>query len=97
MTVSPSRRRLTTIVAASLWLVLAFLIWNVCFDYGVRMTQFRFLAARSAFLRGAGPRVEMADVMARGISRSAQWATLACTPCIAIAVVVALAGWQRRT
>ena len=39
MTGSPSRRRLTTIVAASLWLVLAFLVWNVCFDYGVRMAQ----------------------------------------------------------
>ena len=37
MTASPSRRRLTAIVAASLWLVLAFLVWNVCFDYGVRM------------------------------------------------------------
>ena len=71
MTVSPSRRRLTTIVAASLWLVLAFLVWNVCFDYGVRMSQFRFLAARTAFLRGTGPRVEMADTMSQGIGPSA--------------------------
>jgi hypothetical protein len=66
MTGSPSRRRLTTIVAASLWLVLAFLVWNVCFDYGVRMAH-RFLGARSAFLRGPGPRVEMADTMSQGI------------------------------
>jgi hypothetical protein len=54
MTGSPSRRRLTTIVAASLWLVLAFLVWNVCFDYGVRMAQFRFLGARSAYLSRQG-------------------------------------------
>jgi ABC-type nitrate/sulfonate/bicarbonate transport system permease component len=97
MTGSPSRRRLTTIVAASLWLVLAFLVWNVCFDYGVRMAQFRFLGARSAYLRGKGPRVEMADAMAQGIGQSAWSATLACAPCAAVGIVVALAGSQRRT
>jgi hypothetical protein len=97
MTVSPSRRRLTTIVAASLWLVLAFLVWNVCFDYGVRMAQFRFLEARTAFLRSTGPRVEMADAMAKGIGQSAWRATLASTPCAAVGMVVALAGWQKRT
>ena len=97
MTGSPSRRRLTTIVAASLWLVLAFLVWNVCFDYGVRMAQFRFLAARTAFLRGAGPRVEIADTMSQGIGQSAWRATLACAPCAAVGMVVAFAGWQRRT
>jgi ABC-type spermidine/putrescine transport system permease subunit I len=97
MTVSPSRRRLATIVAASLWLVLAFLVWNVCFDYGVRMTQFRFLEARTAYLRGTGPRVQMADAMSQGIVQSAWRATLACAPCAAVGVAVALAGWQRRT
>ena len=97
MTGSPSRRRLTTIVAASLWLVLAFLVWNVCFDDGVRMAQFRFLGARTAFLRGTGPRVEMADTMSQGIGESAWRATLACAPCAAVGVVVAFAGWQRRT
>ena len=97
MTGSPSRRRLTTIVAASLWLVLAFLVWNVCFDYGVRMAQFRFLGARSAYLRGKGPRVEMADTMSQGIGQSAWRATLASAPCAAVAMVVALAGWQKRT
>jgi hypothetical protein len=97
MTVSPSRRRLTTIVAASLWLVLAFLVWNVCFDYGVRMAQFRFLEARTAFLRGKGPRVEMADAMSQGIGQSAWRATLASAPCAAVGMVVALAGWQKRT
>jgi hypothetical protein len=97
MTGSPSRRRLTTIVAASLWLVLAFLVWNVCFDYGVRMTQFRFLEARTAFLRGTGPRVEMADAMSQGIGQSAWSATLACAPCAAVGIVVAMAGCQRRT
>ena len=97
MTGNPARRRLTTIVAASLWLVLAFLVWNVCFDYGVRMAQFRFLGARSAYLRGKGPRVEMADAMAQGIGQSAWSATLACAPCAAVGIVVALAGSQRRT
>ena len=97
MTGSPSRRRLTTIVAASLWLVLSFLVWNVCFDYGVRMAQFRFLGARSAYLRGKGPRVEMADTMSQGIGQSAWSATLACAPCAAVGIVVAIAGCQRRT
>jgi len=81
MTGNPARRRLTTIVAASLWLVLAFLVWNVCFDYGVRMAQFRFLGARSAYLRGKGPRVEMADAMAQGITRSAYRACLSIGTC----------------
>jgi ABC-type spermidine/putrescine transport system permease subunit I len=97
MTVSPSRRRLTTIVAASLWLVLAFLVWNVCFDYGVRAAEYRFLEARTAYLRGTGPRVEMADAMAKGIAQSAWRATLACAPCAAVGMAVAWAGWQRRT
>jgi len=97
MTGNPARRRLTTIVAASLWLVLAFLVWNVCFDYGVRMSQFRFLAARTAFLRGTGPRVEMANTMSQGIGQSAWRATLASAPCAAVGMVVALAGWQKRT
>jgi len=97
MTGNPARRRLTTIVAASLWLVLAFLVWNVCFDYGVRMAQFRFLEARTAFLRGRGPRVEMADAMSQGIGQSAWRATFACAPCAAVGMAVALAGWQRRT
>ena len=92
MTASESRRRLTTILAASLWLVLAFLIWNVCFDYGVRIAQYHFLAARTAFLRGTGPRVEMADAMAQGIGQSARWASLACAPCVAVGVVVVLLG-----
>jgi len=96
MTGNPARRRLTTIVAASLWLVLAFLVWNVCFDYGVRMSQFRFLAARTAFLRGTGPRVEMANTMSQGIGQSAWSATIACAPCAAVGIAVALAGWQRR-
>ena len=97
MTVSPSRRRFTTRLAASLWLVLAFLVWNVCFDYGVRTAQYHFLADRTAFLRGTGPRVEMADAMAKGISQSAWRATLAGAPCAAVGIVVAWSGWHRRT
>lgn len=90
MRVSPARRRFTTIIiAASLWLVLAFLVWNVCFDYGVRMSQFRFLAARTAFLRGTGPRVEMADAMASGIALSARRALLLSSPFAAVAVGLA--------
>ena len=92
MTASPARRRLTTIIAASLWLVLAFLVWNVCFDYGIRMSQFRFLEARTAFLRGRGPRVEMADAMARGVSRSAHQADLACAPCVAVGIAIVVLG-----
>src|SRR5262249_297803 len=94
MTASPSRRRLTIIVAASLWLLLAFLVWNVCFDYGVRMAEFRFLAARTAFLRGTGPRVEMADAMEQGVGQSARWASLACAPCLVVGLAVAWRGWQ---
>jgi hypothetical protein len=95
MTVSPRRRRLTTIIAASLWLVLAFLVWNVCFDYGVRMSQFRFLAARTTFLRGAGPRVEMADAMASGITAAARRATLCSAPCAALGLGLAWFGGRK--
>ena len=80
MTARRSRRRFTALLAASLWLVLAFLVWNVRFDYGVRMAEFRFLSARTAYLRGRGPRVEMADAMAKGIADAGRSASLLALP-----------------
>lgn len=81
-----SRRRL---MAAVLWAVLAFLVWNVRFDLGVRRSATRYLVARGAYLQGKGPRVEMAPAMRDGVAESARVATLFATPPLVIALVMA--------
>ncbi len=59
------------ILAAVLWFVLAFLVWNVRFDFGVRASARSYINQRALFLRGAGPRIEMASAMRAGIHDSA--------------------------
>ena len=59
------------ILAAVLWFVLAFLVWNVRFDFGVRVSARSYLNQRALYLRGAGPRIEMASAMRAGIHDSA--------------------------
>ncbi len=59
------------ILAAALWFVLAFLVWNVRFDFGVRASARSYINQRALFLRGAGPRIEMASAMRAGIHDSA--------------------------
>ncbi len=68
------------VLAAALWLVLAFLVWNVRFDYGVRVTARSYLNHRALYLRGAEPRIEMASVMRAGIHDSAGRGDRACDP-----------------
>ena len=82
------------ILAAALWLVLAFLVWNVRFDYGVRASARSYVNQRALFLRGAGPRIEMASAMRAGIHDSAGAATLLAMPFIGVAL--ALAATRRR-
>jgi high-affinity Fe2+/Pb2+ permease len=48
------RRRI--VLAAVLWAVLALILWNVIFDYGVRTAATGYLVARTAYLHGRGPR-----------------------------------------
>lgn len=74
------------ILAAALWFVLAFLVWNVRFDHGVRISARKYLSHRALYLRGAGPRVEMASAMRTGIRDSARAATLLALPLAGVAV-----------
>ena len=90
---SPPRRRAR--VAAVLWLVLAFCIWNVRFDWGVRVCASQYLDARSAFQHGRGPRVELAQSMDKGIADSMRSATLLAAPAVGIAFGLAVAALTR--
>ena len=85
------------ILAAALWLVLAFLVWNVRFDYGVRASARSYVNQRALFLRGAGPRIEMASAMRAGIHDSAAAATVVALPFTGVAVVLAATRVRRFT
>jgi hypothetical protein len=82
---APRRR---AVIAAGLWFVLAFCIWQVRFDWGVRVCASQYLEARDAYLRGRGPRVELADAMHHGVTESARRATIEAAPAIVIGVVL---------
>ena len=88
------------IVAAALWFVLAFLVWNLRFDYGVRVSARSYLSHRALYLRGAAPRVEMASAMRAGIHESARAATVVALPFGGVALWLAatrLRGFGRIT
>jgi hypothetical protein len=78
------RRRL----AAALWAILAFLVWNVRFDIGVRQTATDYLVARRAYLQGQAPRIEMAPAMRAGVAVSGTAATLVATPFLLVALAL---------
>lgn len=90
---TPWRRAL---VAAVLWIVLAFCIWNVRFDWGVRVAASRYLDARFGYEHGRGPRVELAEWMDRAIADSARAATLLASPAIGVAVGLTVYAVRRR-
>jgi len=77
------------VVAAALWFVLAFLVWNLRFDYGVRVSARSYLSHRALYLRGAAPRVEMASAMRAGIHESARAATVVALPFTGVAALLA--------
>ncbi len=83
------------VLAAALWLVLAFLVWNVRFDSGVRASARSYVNQRALFLRGAGPPIEMASAMRAGIHDSAAAATVLALPFTGVAVVLAATRWRR--
>ena len=83
------------VVAAALWFVLAFLIWNVRFDDGVRFSARSYLSHRALYLRGAAPRVEMASAMRAGIHDSAAAATVFALPFTGVAVVLSATRLRR--
>jgi hypothetical protein len=90
----PSRRR--ALVAAVLWLILAFCIWNVRFDWGVRVCGSQYLNARSEYLHGRGPRVELADSMDHGVADAMRSATLLALPAMGIVVGLVVYAVRRR-
>jgi hypothetical protein len=75
-------------VATLLWLLLAFLVWNVRFDQGVRLSATSYLSQRSAYLRGSAPKVEISSAMRAGVERSAKAATLAALPAAGVALML---------
>ena len=79
------RRRL---LAAALWALLAFLVWNVSFDLGVRQSATAYLIARRAYLAGTAPRVEMAPAMRAGVAESAWTASLVAAPFLLVALAL---------
>ena len=87
----PTRRA----IAAVMWFVLAFLVWNDRFDYGVRVSARTYLNDRALYLRGAAPRVEMASAMRAGIADSARAAALMALPAVALSVWLAATRWRR--
>lgn len=87
------RRRL---LAAGLWALLAFLIWNVRFDLGVRQAATRYLVARGLYLQGLGPRVEMAPHMRAGVAGAVRDATLVGLPAAGVALWLAASGRSSR-
>jgi hypothetical protein len=74
------------LVAGVLWLVLAFCIWNVRFDWGVRVCASRYLDSRSAYLNHRGQRVELAQSMDEGVADSMRSATILAAPEVGLAV-----------
>ena len=83
------------ILAAILWLVLAFLVWNVRFDDGVRRSARSYLSHRALYLRGAGPSIEMASAMRAGIHDSASAATVFALPFSGVALALMATRWRR--
>ncbi len=80
------RRR--AVIAAGLWFVLAFCVWNVRFDWGVRVGASQYLHARDAYLHRNGPIIELADTMRRGNAASAWCATIIAAPAIVVGIVL---------
>ena len=76
-------------IAAVMWFVLAFLIWNVRFDYGVRVSARAYLNNRALYLRGAGPRVEMASALRAGTADSVREAALLALPAVGVSLWLA--------
>jgi hypothetical protein len=64
-------------LAASLWLLLAFLVWNVRFDYGIRVAAAGYVNARTLHVRGLAPPIEMASTMRAARADSAGAASAA--------------------
>ena len=79
------RRRL----ASALWLLLAFLVWNVRFDYGVRVGAKSYLNQRALALRHAAPDIEMASAMRATIAGSARAATWMALPFTLVGLTLA--------
>jgi hypothetical protein len=86
-----------TVLGAALWAVFALILWNVLFDYGVRITASRYLVARSAYLHGHGPRVELASTMHSGIASSLRMASMLALPCVLVAGSLARRALRRNS
>jgi hypothetical protein len=82
--------------AAALWLLLAFLVWNVRFDLGVRTAASSYINQRALYLRGQGPRIEMAPAMRAGIRSSALAAAAVAAPAAVVGLWLGIAAARAR-
>ena len=80
------RRR--AFIAAGLWFLLAFCVWNVRFDWGVRVGASQYLQARDAYLHGRGPKIELAGTMHGDVDASAWYPTMIAMPAIIVGIVL---------
>jgi hypothetical protein len=64
-------------LAAALWLLFGLVVWNVVFDYEVRIASDDYLARQGLHDAGVGPHVSIDSVMApakaRGVIRASLW------------------------
>jgi hypothetical protein len=76
-----------------LWLLFGFVIWNVIFDYEIRVATDEYLALQGAHDAGRGPSVTIDAVMGpakmRGLRRASAWAGAAAAAGIALTLAVA--------
>ena len=73
-------------LAAALWLLLAFLVWNVRFDYGIRVAAAGYVNARTLSVRGEAPPIEMGSTMRAARTASARAATAVAAPALVVAL-----------
>ena len=73
-------------LAASLWILLTFLVWNVRFDYGIRVAAAEYVNARTLHVRGQAPSIEMGSAMREAKAESAVAATAVSAPALALAL-----------
>jgi hypothetical protein len=84
-----------TAIAAALWALLAFVVWNVLFDRGVEHSTITFVMQRGDYLAATRPRVDLAEAMRAGIGQSARHASLLALPCAALAMALTGRAFRR--
>jgi hypothetical protein len=74
-----------------LWLLFGFVVWNVVFDYEIRVATDDYLARQGAHDAGRGPSVPIDSVMhpakIRGLTRASIWGGAAAAAGIGLTLI----------